>query len=568
MIRLTEKGLYIESKTTIVEFEGIRLVSLKDAASGEEFLDRSLGEGVPGFDLQHQNGKLSPLGVHPLASKVSYTLLTERIAEIVLSDWECDMSVRVSVDEENGDILIEPSAWTMQGGVAGLGFNVPGVRTDLQVIAPFQQGARAPLSHPQIAGKLADWPASWEAGFLVLAGKESGFSVQTWDERFIYKGVRIGHGQNAQVTSFYTYAHGPLEMNRCVGNLCWRISAYRGDWTVPVQRYRDWYWKAYRLEDATRLRPSWVDDIKLAISWCPTNPALLDELARRIAPHRVFIHLPHWRPYQYDQDYPSYVPDEKGRAFMLKARSMGYHVAPHTNTCQMSPHHPFFFEARDFCTRSPRDLRWGGWTWLPVKGWGSFGPPQSYSLMPTHKDWNILVNVHLAWSPWRRQLTRQVADLIRDLGLDSIFVDVSQYIHNSDNSVLENLTYPEGSLKLIRELAELAPSFCVSGEARNEISTQYLSVVQFHLFNFAHVNAIDGQDVSWVEECTLPVNEVLFGNLTRGIGYNYGEGENRRHMVAATLKQGAIPTLIFQTQDPVVELEGTECRYLLERALG
>ena len=568
MIRLTEKGLIAESRTTVVEFEGIRLVSLKDAASGEEFLDRALGEGVPGFELQHQNGVVSPLGVHPLASQVSYTLLTERIAEIVLNDWECDLSVRVSVDEQSGDILLEPSAWTMQGGVAGLGLNIPGVRADLQVVGPFQQGARAPMTHSQMAGKVAAWPANWEAGFLILAGRESGFSVQTWDERFIYKGVRIGHPKSPQAVSCYTYAHGPLEMNRCVGNLCWRISAYRGNWAVPVRRYRTWHWKAYRLAEAARLRPEWLDEIKLAISWCPTNPDLLDALARRIAPGQVFIHLPHWRIYQYDQDYPGYIPSEEGRAFVLKARAMGYHTAPHANTCQMSPHHPFFFQARDFCTRNPMDLRWGGWSWLPVKGWGSFGPPQSYSLMPAHKDWNILVNVHLAWSPWRRQLTRQAADLIRDLGLDSIFVDVSQLIHNSDNAVLENLTYAEGSLKLIRELAELAPGFCVSGEGRNEISTQFLSVVQFHLYNFAHVNAIDGKDVSWAEECTLPVNEVLFKGLTRGIGYNYGQGENRRNMIEATLKQGAIPTLIFQTEDPVAELEGAECRYLLERALG
>ena len=567
MIRLTEKGLIAQSKTTVVEFEGLRLVSLKDAASGEEFLDRSLAVGVPGFQLHHQSGKVSPLGVHPLASQVHYTLLTERIAEIVLNDWECDMSVRLSVDDESGDILLEPSAWTMQGGVAGLGLSIPGVREDLQLVAPFQQGARAPLAHPQMAHKVADWPANWEAGFLVLAGRESGFTVQAWDERFIYKGVRIGHEQSAQVLTLVTYAHGPLEMNRCVGNLCWRLSAYRGDWSVPVRRYRDWYWRAYRLVEAARLRPAWLDEIKLAISWCPTDLALLDELARRINPRQVFIHLPNWRIHHYDQDYPTYVADEAGRAFLLKARALGYHVAPHANTCQMSPHHPFFFQARDFCTRSPLDMRWGGWSWLPVKGWGSFGPPQSYSLMPAHKDWDILVNVHLAWSPWRRQLTRQVADLIRELGLDAVFVDVSQWIHNSDNALLENLTYPQGSLKLIRELADLAPGFCVSGEARNEISTQFLSLVQFHLYNFAHVQAIDGQDVSWVVECTVPVNELLFKGLTRGIGYHYGQGANRQHMIEATLKQGAIPTLIFETNDPVAELDGPECRHLLARAL-
>jgi len=295
-----------------------------------------------------------------------------------------------------------------------------------------------------------------------------------------------------------------------------------------------------------------------------TDPSVhVDALAARVDPHKVFLHIPRWRPFKYDQDYPTFVPSDEGRAFVEKARAMGFHPAPHANACQMNPDHPFFFQARDFCTRAPNDLRWGGWSWLPVGGWGSFGPPQSYSQMPANKDWNILVNVHLAWSPWRRQLTRQVADLIRDLGLDSIFVDVSQLIHNSDNAILESLTYADGSLKLIRELAELAPGFCVSGEGRNEISTQYLSVVQFHLYNFAHTTAINGKDVGWVVEATTPVNELLFGGLSRGIGYNYGRGENRRVMVDATLKQGTIPTLIFQTQDPVAELQGDEARYIL-----
>jgi hypothetical protein len=567
MIRLTDKGLIAESTTTSVEFVGAKLVSIKNAHTGEAFLDRDLAQDVPPFDLYHQIGKISPLGVHPLASEVSYHLLTERIAEIVLNDWECDVSVRVTIDDKTGDILVEPSAWTMQGGVAGIGMNVPGIRPELDLVAPFQQGARLPLDHPQMQGKRADWPVSWEAGFLVFQGKEGGFTVQAWDEHAIFKQVRIGHEKSPQTVSFVTQAYGPLERNRCAGNVAWRISAYAGDWIVPVERYRDWLWDAYRLDQAAGLRPDWMEEIRLGVSWCPVVPELLDALAQRIDPHHVFLHVPRWRPYGYDQDYPSFVPSEEGRAFLEKARTMGFHAAPHANACQMNPDHPFFFQARDFCTRSPTDIRWGGWSWLPVEGWRSFGPPQSYSLMPAHKEWNVLVNVHLGWSPWRRQLTRQVADLIQELGLDSIFVDVSQLIHNSDNAILEGLSYADGSRKLIQELAELAPKFCVAGEGRNEISTQYLSMVQFHLYNFAHAVAMQGEGIAWVLDATLPLSEVLFKGLTRGIGYNYGRGENRRTMIDATLKQGAIPTLIFQTGDPVAELADEEADYILARAL-
>jgi hypothetical protein len=568
MIEISGNTLVAQSQTTTVEFTGIQLTSVRNSITGEEFLDRGAQERVAGFELLHQNGKFSPLGVHPLASQVYLKKLSDNIAEILLNDWECDLSIRVSIDPSNGDILVEPSAWTMQGGVAGLGWNIAGVRRGLDVVGPFQQGVKLPFEHPQMAGKNVGWPDNWEAGFLVFEGEGSGFTVQTWDAHFLFKGIHIGNEKNPRTAAFLTLAHGPLENNRCVGNLAWRISAFKGDWKIPVARYRDWYWKAYRLEEAARLRPEWLDDIILAVSWCPSQIGILESLAKLVDPKKVFLHVPNWRIHQYDQDYPTYIPDETGKAFIQKAREMGFHAAPHTNTCQMSPDHPFFFQARDFCTRSPMDLRWGGWSWLPVKGWGSFGPPQSYSLMPAHKDWNILVNVHLAWSPWRRHLTGQVADLIQAIGIDSIFVDVAQWIHNSDNSLLEGLTYAEGSLKLIRELTELSSGFCVSGEGRNEISTQFLSIVQFHLYNFAHVHAIDNKDVSWVLDATTPVNEFLFKGLARGIGYHYGEGENRRIMVDATLKQGTIPTLIFQTSDPVAELQNEEGRYIIERALS
>lgn len=566
MIRKTDKGLVIESGTTVVEINEGRLVSIRNAKTGEEFLDRGLQEGVPLFELLHQNGKLTPLGLNALASEFHYTILTDRIAEMVVNDWECDVSVRIAIDETNGDILLEPSAWTMQAGVAGLSMNVPGIRQDLQVVGPFQQGVRLPMNHPQMQGKYALWPSGWEAGFLIFDGGKSGFTVQTWDSHRLYKAVKIGRDENSQVVGFFTLAPGPLEQNRSVGNVCWRISAYEGDWKVPAKRYRDWYWEAFSLDEAAKLRPDWLDELRLGISWCPTEPALLDALAKKIDPHSVFVHLPGWRPYEYDEDYPSFEPGEAGKAFVLKAREMGFHVAPHTNTCQMSPDHPFFFQARDFCTRGPMDLRWGGWSWLPVEGWRNFGPPQSYSHMTAHKEWKILVNVHLAWSPWRRQLTRQIASLIDQLGLDSVFIDVSQLIHNSDNAVVEGLSYAEGSLKLIRELTELTPGFCVSGEARNEISTQFLSVVQFHLYNFAHQRASDGEEMSWLMEGTLPVNEVLFKGLSRGIGYHYGRGANRRHTIDAALKQGALPTLIFKTSDPVSELEDEECQYILRHA--
>ena len=570
MIRKTEKGLSIKSSTTIIEISEGRLISIRGAVTGEEFLDAGSKAGMPAFELYHQNGKVSPLGVHPLASRFHYHLLTDHVAEMVLEDWEADVSLRISIDAATGDVLLEPSAWTMQGGVKGLGLPIAGLRADLDLIAPFQQGYRGPVSHPQVQGTTATWPDMWEAGVVAFAGPagsvkaDSGFSVQAHDSSFIFKGVNVGHEACAQSVTFVTYARGPLEQNQCVGNVCWRISAYSGDWRKPFLDYRRWYWRAYGLDKAASRLPEWLDRIALGVSWCPTDLDLLDGLARKVSPDRIFIHLPFWRTSEYDQDYPTYVASPEGGAFLAKARAMGFHVAPHTNHCQLSPDHPFFRQARDFCTRTPTDIRWGGWSWLPVEGWKAFGPPQSYSTMAAVKDWTVLVNAHLAWSPWRRYVTRQIADLIKEHGLDCIFMDVVHLIHNSDNATLEGLSYMEGSLKLGREIGDLAPRLCVCGEGRNEITTQFNAMVQYHVYKYASELQMDGLDISWLDECTTPVTPVIFEGLTRGIGYTFGKGPSRRTMINASLKQGAIPTLIFQTENPVAELESEECRYILD----
>ena len=48
MIQLTKEGLTATSKTTEVAFEGVCLVSIRDAVTGEAFLDPGLGDGVAG----------------------------------------------------------------------------------------------------------------------------------------------------------------------------------------------------------------------------------------------------------------------------------------------------------------------------------------------------------------------------------------------------------------------------------------------------------------------------------------------------------------------------------------
>lgn len=185
--------------------------------------------------------------------------------------------------------------------------------------------------------------------------------------------------------------------------------------------------------------------------------------------------------------------------------------------------------------------------------WTNIGPAQGYSAILSNKEMNILVNIHPGFTPWRRELTYQISKAVYELNLDGIFIDVSLVMYNADNNIVENMTYVEGALRLIREVGEVKPFLAVGGEGRNEISAQYLSFAQLHLFKFAHEASIHGKSVEWLERATFPVNDFLFKGLARGIGYNYGlldQKENARIMIDATQKLGALPTIIVSRRLP------------------
>lgn len=575
MFILRDNLLEAVSKTTKVVFDGCKIVSIQNVRTGEEFLQANLQEDVPGFEIEQISKVSYSIGTGK-ACTIHYRKFSDNIMEIVVGDWEADVSVKVEIEEETGDILVEPSMYTIMNGITSLRMNIAGIRKDLKLIAPFQQGICLNLDDDLLKDIHYEWPFHWEAGFVILQGRDSGFSVQVYDNLFKAKAIKLGFENNPYVIGFENCAYGPVDRNQAIGGLVWRIFAYEGDWIVPAEKYRNWMWKAYNLDYAIGRQPEWINDVKLAISWCPTDGEFLDALARKVNPHNVVLHLPDWRIYKYDQDYPEYVPSEQGKEFIKKARNMGYHVLPHCNAYQISPDHPLFFHSINFSAKNIYTKRLMGWgIILEGEKLTNIGPPQSYSSILSNKDMNLLVNVHPGFTPWRRELTYQIAKVTHDLDLDGIFIDVTLVMYNADNNIVENMTYVEGALRLIKEIGEIKPYFAVGGEGRNEISTQYLSFAQFHLFKFAHGAANHGESVDWLQRATFPVNDFIFKGLARGLGYNYGlphQKDNARVMIEATQKLGAIPTLIVSRKLPspaeAINNPDENVKRILELALG
>ena len=76
-----------------------------------------------------------------------------------------------------------------------------------------------------------------------------GFFIHTRDNNFRYKALMIGSKTDPYILGFDSEAYGPLDNNLAAGGLSWRINAYKGDWHIPAERYREWLWNTFDLKN-------------------------------------------------------------------------------------------------------------------------------------------------------------------------------------------------------------------------------------------------------------------------------------------------------------------------------
>jgi hypothetical protein len=532
MIRVEGDRIEVETSTLRAVIERGFVTSLKSKATGEEFLSPA-GAGSA-LQLVYAGEEVVPVADPERFGQVRARRVSDRKAEVHFHGWDGDGVVVISVDPETGDLLVEPSAASARPGVRSCRWELPGIRGDLQLVAPFFQGAQLPLDDPLIRDSTWHWPHSWEAGLAILQGAKSGFWVHTQDADYHYKSLRVGAGRLA----FDTQAYGPIDDNRAAGGLCWRINVYEGDWHVPAARYRDWLWQAYRLD--RQARPEWIHQLRMAISWCPTDPGILDALATRVDPRTVLLHVPNWRTDGYDENYPNYVASDAGRAFVAKGRQMGFRTMPHCNSIDMDPSHPVYALVRDFQYRDIESKRLQGWSWYHGRG---IGVPESNAARSEHRDKKVMIKVHPGLGLWRALLGERIQQAAEDLDLETVFIDVTLCTWNLHQCLVEGLTPTEGMKRLTAHIASLGNGLAVGGEGLNEITMQDQSFAQAHLFQSWQTSA---EGLERAGGCDL--NEFLFGRLCRTFGYSglSGADEASRLRMRIHDEHGAIPTITIR----------------------
>jgi len=552
--------LYIDTPTQTAVMEKGVLTSLKSKSTGEVFIRGVDVASSPALQLIYREGDAVPVDASKFGT-IQTQALSDQRAEVIFHSWDADGVLNISVEPETGDILVEPAAYSSRSGVLACRWNLAGLRPDLKLVAPFFQGVKLPLDDSLIKDSHWEWPFFWEAGLAILQADQGGFWVHTQDNRYRYKALHVGTAKDAGRLGFDTQAYGPVDNNLSAGGLTWRINVFDKDWHEPAERYRQWLWQAYDLKAEQARRIPWARDVRFAVSWCPTDEAILEALAQKVDPKTVLLHIPNWRTDPYDENYPAYVPSDKAKAFISKGRSMGFRMMPHFNSIDMDPSHPAYAYVRDFQYRGieRHDLR--GWSWYRGRG---LGVPESNAARLTNRDKKVMIKVHPGLSMWRSILGRAMLEATRDLATDVAFIDVTLVTHNLHNCFVEAVTPTEGMNKLIHHVATLGQGLAVGGEGLNEITMQGQSFGQVHLFKSWQ------QSIGGLERtggCDL--NAFLFEGLCRTFGYSGLGGQNadQELRMRMHLEHGAIPTVTIRSAREIVS-PNAAVRQMLDRAKG
>jgi hypothetical protein len=543
-VRVAGERVLVETGTLTATLEQGSLTSLRNRRTGEEMLTGPRGAG-PAVDLVFRGGERVPVGARRFG-RATARAVSDRRAEVVVEGWDGDAVIVVGGDPETGDLVVEPSAFSSRPGLRACRFWIDGIRPDLRVVAPFFQGVNLALDDPLLRDSHWAWPMFWEAGLAILQGAGSGFWIHTRDERYRYKALHVGTPSEPRVLGLDAEAYGPIDDNLAAGGLAWRLNVFEGDWAVPAGLYRDWLWRACGLEARQRERRPWVQDVALAVSWCPGEVGVLEALARRLPPGRVLLHYPDWRTDAYDENYPTFVASEKAKAFLARARAMGFRVMPHFNSVDMDPSNPVYSRVRDFQYRDVETKRVQGWAWYEN---GVLGVPESNGTRMLHRDKKVMVKIHPGLGLWRSILGDAILDAATLLDLETVFVDVTLVTHNLHNCLVEGATPTEGMRKLIDHVAALGKGLVVGGEGLNEVTAQGLSFAQAHLFR------------SWQENTAgleraggCPLNDFLFGRLCRTIGYSALSGKSEAEELRMRIHEehGAVPTITIDGTEEIL----------------
>ncbi len=374
-------------------------------------------------------------------------------AELVFRQGQNEFRLFIGVDARSGDLLIEQEGTSDTAGVYGIQWGCGNLDArNLDLILPADGGQIINAMSP-FTSRSFNYPGSWEVQLAIMQGEQGGFFVRGADATFQFKVLHYEKDIESFALGFETQNQAPFDALTSAKSIIWRLNTYSGDWRVPARDYRDWMertFKPWRLDEM----PAWVGEIGLVVPYIDPrlDIGILEKLAEQVDPAKTLLYLNQWRKDDYDVNYPDYTAKPEFSSFVEAAHQYGFRVMLHANLVGVSPYHPLYTELQKFQFRDPWDGNLYGWRWEQTDA------PYRHAF------------INLADSTFRKNLVQQLKNVWEKYSVDAFHLDVSHFVVNDANGLIEGLNAGQGNVLMHEELETAMPGVIFSGEHLHEVT--------------------------------------------------------------------------------------------------
>ena len=454
-MKVLDNNVFVETDAYEVQFSDGVITQIHNKLTGEAYTLPLGVDYVPtGTGIGGRSGLLWRSGGSVWTDQATLTearKVAPLKAEIVFRQGQNEILLFIAVDENTGDLLIEQEGVSDTAGVYGIQWGCGNLDVkNLDLILPAEGGQVVDATSP-VTSRSFNYPGSWEVQLAILQGEQGGFFVRGADATFQFKTLHYERYIESFALGFETQNQAPFDTLTFAQSVTWRLNTYTGDWRVPARQYRDWMertFKPWRLDEM----PTWVQDIGLVVIYFGLDVGILDRLAEQVDPTKTLLYVGGWRKDSYDENYPNYTAKPEFGGFVKKAHQHGFRVMPHVNLVGVSTYHPLYAELQKFQFRDPWNGNLYGWRWEQTDA------PYRHAF------------INLANSTFRKILVQQLKNVWEKYKVDAFHLDVSHWVTNDANGLIEGVNAGQGNVLMHRELAEAMPGVVFSGEHLHEVT--------------------------------------------------------------------------------------------------
>ena len=391
---------------------------------------------------------------------------TQRVSSLAVeiayhSDYRIGKTVRlrIAIDPQTQDLVIHQTGTLAFGGLAGVMWGCGYLNSQqVNLILP-ADGGQIINNTTEFSNKGFRYPGRWwEAQLAILQSQHGGFFVHSTDTTYRFKEIRYKRSGEYFGISFRTDNLAPFREKKEITWITWRLNAYRGDWQVPAEIYRNWMETAFQPKQP----PAWVKDIELVMYFTVMNMDTLSLLASHVNPSKTLLYLTNWRIGGWDENFPDYTPRPEFGDLLKAAHAYGFPVMLNTSFHGCSTYHPRYPEFEKHQFRHPIRGHKLGWKLND----------------PTHPERRQFAYINPASNAFRKYFIAQLKTVYETYPIEAFHLDTNHLVENDANGLIDGLTAAKGNVLLHQELAEAMPGVVFGGEQLHEVTLPHVNFAQ------------------------------------------------------------------------------------------